>query len=187
MVVNPSNGPGAITDPNYASGIGSLGSAGISMVGYVYTGYGSRPLAEVEADLSSWARLYSGISGIFVDNMANEPGLEPYHSSVTACARWLGYNLVLGNPGTAIPEPYLGTLDATIIYENGGFPPISRLDPHGSYAGHPAKFGIIVHDVVRLDPSFVGRVKGLCEYISVTDSYHAIPTYFEQLASLLSS
>src|SRR5579883_1192685 len=39
-IINPSNGPGSY-DPNYASGITSLKQAGIIVLGYVFTGYGS--------------------------------------------------------------------------------------------------------------------------------------------------
>jgi hypothetical protein len=188
VVVNPSNGPGTKADSNYIAAIGNLKSGGIPMAGYVYTKYGSRPQADVEADLLSWSKLHPEISSIFVDNMSNKPGFESYYSGLTAYAKSLGYASVMGNPGAAIPRSYFGTVDVSIIYEHGGYPPShSRLNPDGWYSGHLSNFGMIAHDVPSLDESFIKQAAKICEYISITESYHAIPPYFDQLASLLSS
>jgi hypothetical protein len=188
MVVNPGNGPGTKVDQNYIAAIGKLKSAGIPMAGYVYTKYGARPLSDVQADVLSWSKLHPEVSAIFVDNMSNKPGYEPYYSGLTAYAKSLGYTLVMGNPGAVIPQSYFRTVDVSIIYEHGGFPPsLSKLNPYGWYANYTSNFGMIVHDVSALDEAFIKQALTVCEYISVTESYHAIPPYFQQLATLLAS
>jgi len=188
MVVNPSNGPGTKVDQNYLSAIGKLASAGVPMAGYVYTKYGARPQSEVEADVLSWSQLHPEVKSLFVDNMANKPGFEQYYSAITAYARSLGYTLVVGNPGAAIPRSYSGTVDVAVIYEHGGFPPsLSRLDPYGWYGSSPSSFGMLVHDAPALDVQFLGQAATVCGYVGVTESYHAIPPYFDQLAALLST
>jgi hypothetical protein len=186
MVVNPGNGPGTKVDQNYNAGIANLKAAGISMLGYVYTKYGSRQLSDVEADVLSWTKMHPEVTGIFVDNMSNKPGFESYYSGLTAYAKSLGFGLVMGNPGAVIPESYFRTVDVAVIYEHGGFPPsVSRLDPYGWYSKYPASFGMIVHDAPALDVPFIREAMTICEYISVTESYHAVPPYFGQLASVL--
>jgi hypothetical protein len=187
VVVNPSNGPGIKVDPNYESGIGLLTAAGISMAGYVYTKYGSRPSQAVEEDVSAWSQLYPQVTGIFVDNMSNKPGLEGYYSELTGRAKSLGFKMVMGNPGTQVPRTYLGTVDSTIVYENAGYPTsVKALDPQGWYAANSASIGMIAHDVQKLDVRFVQRAAQLAQYICVTESYHSIPPYFAEMLSGLS-
>src|SRR5580658_8587704 len=49
-----SEGPGNRIDQNYVNGIGQLHAAGISVLGYVATGYGKRALGSVKSDTGHW-------------------------------------------------------------------------------------------------------------------------------------
>lgn len=187
MVVNPGNGPGKSVDPNYSAAIETLSSAGIPMAGYVFTKYGARPLDSVVDDLSVWSKLYPKVSAIFVDNMANKPGLENYYTRLTGSAKSLGYRMVMGNPGSPIPTSYFGTVDSAVIYENFGYPKSAQaLDPEGWYSSHRGSFGMIAHGVDVLDQEFIASAARVVEFMCVTQTYHAIPPYFEQLLSTLS-
>lgn len=82
VVANPSNGPGMKANPDYVSGIDALVSSGVGMAGYVFTKYGSRPIEDVQQDLSTWSKLYPKVTSTFMDNMSNKPGHEEYYSQL---------------------------------------------------------------------------------------------------------
>mgnify|MGYP003578331757 CR=1 FL=1 len=77
-IINPNNGPGDSKDTNYVTGIQKLQSAGVVVIGYVATGYGSRSSNTVQADINTYKSLYPQITGIFFDEMSNGGGDETY-------------------------------------------------------------------------------------------------------------
>lgn len=102
-VINPADGPGTWQNPNFVTGIQSLESAGVTVLGYVWTNYGSRSLSSVEADILAYHNLY-GVGGIYADQMSNVPGFEWYYSDITSYAKSIGMWLVMGNPGADVPR-----------------------------------------------------------------------------------
>jgi hypothetical protein len=53
-VMNPDSGPGAGPDPNGVGAVQSAEAAGITVVGYVYTSYGSHSIAAAEPDINNY-------------------------------------------------------------------------------------------------------------------------------------
>ena len=117
-IVNPSDGPGWYKDPNYVSGIDSLQSAGITVVGYVWTDYGARSVASAEADIAAYRDWY-GVNGVYLDQMSNVPGYEWYYSTLNSYAKSIGMTLVVGNPGASVPSSYIGTVSSGRQRRNG--------------------------------------------------------------------
>jgi len=186
-VINPDNGPGTSQDPNYVSGIGLLHSAGVTVVGYVYTSYAARPITSVIANINSWKQMYK-VNGIFFDQMSNVPGYENYYSSLNSYAASLGYTITIGNPGAAVPASYIGTLDNILIYENVGLPSISYLSSLGY---QKSDFSSVSYGVPTIDSSFLSSSSAYLGYVYVTDQnmpnpYTTLPSYFETLVSTLS-
>lgn len=107
---NPASGPGASVDPSYTSAFASFRASGGKLLGYVATGYGTRPQALVLADLDQWIQFYP-IDGFFFDEMDNVPGAhENYYRRLYARAEQLIPNgFVVGNPGVSTSPGYLGT------------------------------------------------------------------------------
>lgn len=81
--MNPGNGPGLAVDGNYSTAVNSLRAVGGNVIGYVYTSYGSRPIADVLADVDRYDTFYN-VDGIFVDEMANTGPAERlnYYKSI---------------------------------------------------------------------------------------------------------
>lgn len=107
-IFNPASGPGTARDGNYLDGSGQgplndfINAGGISH-GYVATGFGTRNIADVKADVDAYlSGHYQGfVSGIFFDEMSNDLAdvgyyqeLNAYVQSISAGAR------TFGNPGT---------------------------------------------------------------------------------------
>ncbi len=84
LVANPASGPGTAADPQYTQAIATAHAAGQSVVGYLHTSYGTRPLAQVETDADTWYSFYPELDGIFVDETSTDPTtVAPYYQPST--------------------------------------------------------------------------------------------------------
>ncbi|MBT2520035.1 spherulation-specific family 4 protein [Arthrobacter sp. ISL-28] len=125
-VMNPGNGPGtgATANADYTRVITYCHGKAQKVIGYVYTGYGARPLAQVNADIDKYYRLYR-VDGIFLDEMsntANDPIKAYYRNLYTYIkTKTPGTEIVVGNPGVAASTAWqLGAsrvADILVIFE----------------------------------------------------------------------
>jgi Spherulation-specific family 4 len=182
-IINPNNGPGADSDPNYAEGVSNLQAAGVTVLGYVWTRYASRDLSTVRSCIEAYKNWYS-VDGVFLDEMSNVPGNEAYYSILDDYARSLGLTLTIGNPGDDIPASYVGILDTIVIYESRGLPSSSHIE--GWHLEHAkSNFAIIAYGVKSLDRSALSELSGSLGYIYVTDA--SLPNPYDTLSPHLAS
>jgi hypothetical protein len=190
-VVNPNNGPGYAVESPYLTGISQLTSAGIKVIGYVWTSYGQRPLADVQADIKRWRSQYPATTGIFLDEMDNRPGRESYYKQLTTYAKSHGFDLTMGNPGADTQPSYIGTVDLIFIYENAGLPSTTALG--GWHSSHDKKnFGIIPYAVPSMSRTFVSTARQHVGYIylqndTMPNPWDTVPPYFHDLVAALAS
>jgi hypothetical protein len=123
-IMNPFNGPGGSLDANYVAAVNAFRAAGGRVIGYVYSSYGSRPLAQVTADIDKYVAWYD-IDGIFVDEMANTGPAERlnYYKAIYNHVKGIDAQWeVMGNPGTHTIEEYLTwpAADRLMVFENVG-------------------------------------------------------------------
>jgi hypothetical protein len=187
-IINPDSGPGAGSDPNYVSGILSLQAAGVTVIGYVPTGYGSTSISAVEAMVNDYKSWYP-VTGIFFDEMSNVAGYEGYYSTLNAYAQSLGFTYTVGNPGADTIPAYIGTVDTIVIYENQGLPSISNLEGwHSGYAKD--NFAMMAYGVQSVNGSYPSAASPHVGYIYITNAqlpnpYDALPPYLAAVASAL--
>ena len=186
-VVSPDSGPGSYQDPNFLQGIRSLQGAGVKVLGYVDTAYGSDSLSSVESSVSLWKSLYAP-DGIFFDEMSNVPGLEGYYSTLGSYVHSSGMSISMGNPGTSVPDSYIGTLDILNVFESGYYPSLSFI----TYPGYPAADFALMSYGVGLDTSYIAGASGLVSWVYLTDGtvpnpYSTLPSYFSSEVATLSS
>jgi hypothetical protein len=189
-VVNPASGPGGSVSSDYTTGIRDLQAAGISVLGYVATSYGSRPVTSVEQDVNSYSSWYH-VNGTMLDEMAAAPGHEDYYQTLDAYAKSLGMTYTVGNPGQRITASYVGILDTLIIYEDGGLPDASWISsfPHGYARGN---FAVVSYGVDSLRQwSTVARISNSASYIYFTSGtlpnpYKSLPLYLIEEVYFLS-
>lgn len=190
-IVNASNGPG-VGGPNadYLVGLADVGSS-VDLIGYVYTQYGTRSIADVHADIDQWARHWSahGVRGIFVDEMSTDPADLAYYKAVYDYIHLQPeLDLVIGNPGTTPDEAYatMPVADVLIQFENEGASWASHT-PAPWTTGHPASsFGAILHSVpteAEMEDILLDAVSRNYGWIYVTDDllpnpFDTIPPYF---------
>ncbi len=195
-VVNPDSGPSTDTSTiaAYGTGIPTLTAAGVTVLGYVATTGGAKPEATAKAEIDRYKSWYTGIGGIFFDEMSTDVGGEGYYADLTAYAKAAGYTITVGNPGVDVPSAYVGAVDTILIYENTGLPTISFLG--GWHAGYDKRnFGIIPHDVSSLDLGFVASARQHVGFIYITDAgindagppnpWNSLSSYFDALLGAL--
>lgn len=187
VALNPGSGPGRSRDENYVLAAGRLQAAGITVIGYVYTSWGERRLAEVAADIARYAEWY-GLDGVMLDEFSTDIALGDYYRHVRDYVRSLGMGFVMGNPGTDIPRSFVGLATNFIIYENAGLPDKSRI---GGWHGDHGKenWSICVHGV-DLDEKKLRAASKYLGFVYLTDDtlpnpYDSVCSYLERMAEIL--
>lgn len=177
-IINPDSGPGT-RDPNYNAGVQKLQSAGISVVGYVYT----RNIASdiVTNNINEYKNWYN-VNGIFFDGMSNVAGNEDYYKHLSDYAKSLGLSLTVGNPGTDTLSSYVGTVDTLEIYDNSGLPSIDFLGGwHTNYS--KSNFSVVSYNVDSINSTYVKNIIPYVQYVYVSNS--TMPNPFGTLSNHL--
>jgi hypothetical protein len=205
VILNPGSGPGKQPDANYVKAIDRLQGAGCLTLGYVSTEYGKRETKAIDADLTTWLKLYPKIQGVFFDEMMNtdSDSAVEHQRQLTTTARSEGFWPVVCNPGTDVPTRYFEgkVADVFVVYENASWPTEKQL--HGDYFGGYSDYPIstrsaLVHSADKLDASQVRMMRHHSQWIYVTDDtlpadkpqehpWDRLPSYLPELVNLLDS
>ncbi|MBW0446159.1 hypothetical protein EN871_32395 [bacterium M00.F.Ca.ET.228.01.1.1] len=189
-ILNPHSGPGEAQDPNYAAAVGRLRAAGGKVLGYVYTSYATRSLADVVADINAYASQYE-IDGFFIDEMTSDGDTShlQYYQSIYSYIKGLNRNYTeMGNPGTNIPELYVtsATADQFVVFENTARK-YARYQPMSWQAAYP--ISLFVHIIWG---ATAAQLPGILQYakthgaggvyvtsFSRSNPYKALPEYWD--------
>ena len=151
-IINPNNGPNGCPNSDYQRGISDLRGGGVIPVGYVYTGYGTRDISAVKADVDQY-RLCFDVDGIFFDEAANTSDHLPYYQELYRYVKAQPkFKTVIINPGTPTLETYLdGTSDTVVMFE-GDPTAWANYTPAPYSAKYPARrFAALIHGVPNAD------------------------------------
>ena len=194
-IINPDSGPGVgFPNADYLRGMADLRAGGVQMIGYVFTSYGARPLTNVLADIAAYAGS-TNVAGIFLDECANTTNLLGYYTQLYAAIHsHPGFDLVVVNPGTQIPEPFVAApaTDVAVIFEHESGWPAYAADDH--VARYPsARFAALPYAVsnLALMHEFVDlAVRRNTGWIYVTDDdlpnpWDTLPAYWTNLTALV--
>jgi hypothetical protein len=179
-IVNPASGPGKQADPNYVKLLKRAGEAKkLTLIGYVATSYGKRPLQEVQADVDRWLRLYPGIHGIFFDEQASGADGVKYQAALYRYVRSKpALKLVITNPGTVCAEQYLSepAADGSCLFEAAKLFDLAALPQWtAKYPGRVAVLSYKVGDVAAMKQAIQSAVEKKIGYCYVTDAEGANP------------
>ena len=180
VVINPSGGPGSY-DSTIASWVSTLQGDGITVLGYVSTGYTLFPLSQVESQINDYVSWYN-IHGIFIDDMENVPGYEWYYADVYSYAASDGVSFVLGNPGTSVSSGYIGLFTNIGTYENSGAPSLSLIASY-TYGLPPSGWSFIAYNAGLPSQSYFDSMARYVSWVYVTDqpnSWTSLPSYMSQ-------
>jgi hypothetical protein len=188
-VINPNSGPGSSSDPTYQAGISGLAAGGIVVLGYVDTTNAQKPLANVEAEVDAYRSFYNGLQGIMFDAMSNVPGDEAYYQTLNTYVKGKGYTVTVGDPGTSVPDSFIGLLDTIVVYNDAGLPNLPALPAY--YANHPRNsFAIVSYGVPALNNAFVASARQKVGFVYMTDDtlpnpWDTLSSYFAALLAAL--
>jgi spherulation-specific family 4 protein len=189
-ILNPNSGPGTASDPNYASAVNALRTAGGKVIGYVHTSYGARSSATVLAEVNSYASFYN-LDGIFVDEMDNTLGSLNYYTGLyisikTAHPTWQ----VFGNPGTATQEQYLTgpAADVLTVFEDDGANYPAYTPSSWNFNHDRSHFGHLIYNVATaaaMQSDIDLAAARNARYVYVTDDnlpnpWDTLPSYWNQ-------
>jgi hypothetical protein len=186
--INPSSGVGSSKNTAFVNGITKLKAADITVIGYVYTDYGSRDINAIKSEISKYKDWYN-VDGIMFDEMSNSAGKIEYYRQLDDYAKSIGMTYTKGNPGADIAEGYIGTLDNFSIRETTSLGSLSSLAGwHTEY--DKSNFSFCVYAQPSLNTTYV---KDSAKYVSLmyitNDSggnpYDTVPPYFEQMLATL--
>jgi len=134
-IANPNSGPGTDVDINYEKYIQRASAYGVTIVGYIATGYGKVPASKIKSQIKKWLDMYPSIRGFFFDEQEwrekNEQGVDmiAHYSKVFADARKElskkeCQSLIISNPGMICSERYLTEAkpDVLCLYESSDKP-----------------------------------------------------------------
>lgn len=185
VTINPASGPGSSADPAYADIVRRARAAGLTLLGYVPTGYGKRSSVRVRADVDRYRRWY-GVTGIFFDEAATRTNVLGYYRTLHRRVRSAG-GLVVMNHGTPPARGYMEVSDVAVTFEGSAVDLAAATTPTWAVAYPPGRFG---HLVYAAAPEQLGgildtaRSRGVGR-IFVTDDvlanpWDTLPAYFEQ-------
>jgi hypothetical protein len=195
-IINPNSGPDTSgPSSDYVSYMAQFAAAGITMLGYVHTSYGARAISDVQADINTYASLYHGLSGIFIDEAATDSSEIPYYQEVYTAITGAGYEYDIINPGTQPDQGYLAVATSIVIFEDvasnlvNDFSSWVTCAPSASEkAGYKYRFaGMAIQATQSNMPSLITTMENSgMGFVFVTDgsaggnTYGAIPSFFAQ-------
>jgi len=193
-IINPASGPGGPPNSDYIRGLSDLRDAGITMLGYVWTNYGARPMGDVEAEVDIYAEHFQplGLSGIFFDGVNSSAAWLSYYRDLFNYAKSKGFRWVVLNPGTSIAEDYLtqGVGDVIVVYEDNYANFLNHTFP--AYVGRypPDRFAILIWGVSTLAEAqeVLRRAPGIgfvhCTDDTPPNEWDTLPAYWEEWVEL---
>jgi hypothetical protein len=180
-IVNPNSGPGSATEQRvYLPVLRSARRAGVTLIGYVFTDHGKKPLETATREVTAWKRLYGGlVSGIFLDAQAAGKESLPYYRALARHIRkeFAPAPLIIGNPGTKFDEEYLHDVvnSAACFYENSTATKRTQLSVPEFFAlGNWPRACLLAHKVTdRRDMESLVRdlMREEIGYLYVTDAH----------------
>jgi Spherulation-specific family 4 len=182
VVLNPASGTGPTRDPKYASAVQSLQSTETRVLGYVATGYGSRPAGEILAEIDRYVAWY-GVDGIFLDESSSDRAALAHYRALGEAARTDRGLMVVQNPGVVPDLGYFATADVIVTFEG----------PHSAYAERtrergqltdvpPAKIAHLIYEAPS-DASTLAVDAGKAGYVYATPG--VLPNPWGRLAPSL--
>jgi hypothetical protein len=117
MILNVDSGPGTSKLAHFATLVKLAQKAGITVIGYVPTGYGSRAAATVEAEVRDYESWYH-VNGIFLDETADTAAELPYYRTVVFYIRRVAHGAHIWlNPGDYPNRGYVALSSVLLTFE----------------------------------------------------------------------
>jgi Spherulation-specific family 4 len=167
-------------------------AAGVTILGYSSTGYGSRPLSQIEADVRHYKAWY-GVTDMFLDEVKGVASQLPYYRKLAQYIRsYTPGTSIWINPG-AYPDPSYMSVSNVVMAFEGSYAEYHNIDvPSWAFDYKSDRFantiyatsGSQVNSAINLSKT---RNAG---YVYVTDGsggnpYSSLPSYWSTEDSII--
>jgi len=193
-IINPNSGPGTGPDSSYVTYMNQMSSAGVEMVGYVHTSYGTRDITAVKADIDVYATQFPHIVGIFLDEAAaTADELSYYQELYSYIMSMPGWKYDIINPGTVPTSGYASASTQIVSFEDTASKFASSANPSFASCSNKNDFAVITYSAssssVMESAIASARSKGYYGWVYVTSGtdYNALPSYYSTMVSYIAS
>ena len=188
VILNPASGIGLSNDPVFVQAVTKLKAAGIQVVGYVFTDYNIRPIADVQKIILSYKNTYN-VDGIFLDGMG---GKLDYYQALTNYAKSIGIKFVIGNPGINVDLSYANVVDTVVVNAQAFLPNIADYANWQNSNLAKSKIAFVLNDIEAFPQDFITQVQDIAGWVYATDlggmaAWESLPSYFSQLVQALNN
>ncbi|WP_456396581.1 spherulation-specific family 4 protein [Desulfurobacterium sp.] len=189
VVLNPDaeGGPGSGEDPLYTQLIERLNEKKFLPIGYVYTTYAQRDLADVETDIDTWLELYPGIKGFFIDEVTSDNYTYDlnYYRAIYNYIKSKGNYFVVLNPGAKPTDDYFSFADNIVVFENS----YDVFKTYGCTSNFPEKSSCIIYGASEDEMKNIAASTDV-SYLYVTDDddgfpFDRLPIYWNEELEIL--
>jgi len=196
-IINPNSGPGTGPDSTYNTYMAKLNAAGVDMVGYVHTSYGTRSIATVKAEIDIWASQFPLVKGIFLDEAGNTASVLPYYQELYSYIMSMpGWKYDVINPGAVPTSGYTSAATQIVTFEDTSSKFAASANPSSASCTTKDKYSVITYGASSSGMQTAvatARSKGYYGWVYVTDAtdvcciYNALAPYYATMVSYIAS
>jgi Spherulation-specific family 4 len=183
-------GAGDAPDAHFASLVRAAKAKGVTVLGYISTVDGQRPLSEVEQEVRNYKSWY-GVTSIFLDRVSGQQAQLSYYQQMASYIH--GYNrgsAVWMNPGIYPDQAYMSVGDVVMVFEGTYAQYVSAQVPSWASDYPSSKFAHTIYDTPS---SSLASALKLAQsrnagHVYITDAsgdnpYDVLPSYWAQETS----
>jgi hypothetical protein len=196
-IINPNSGPGSGPDSTYVTYMNKLNAAGVDMIGYVHTSYGTRSISEVKAEIDIYASEFPLVKGIFLDEAgATASVLSYYQQLYTYIMGMPGWKYDVINPGAVPTSGYTSAATQIVSFEDIYSKFASSANPSGATCNNKDQYSVITYGAsssAMQSAIATARSKGYYGWVYVTDgaaggsTYNSLASYYASMVSYVAS
>jgi hypothetical protein len=193
VVINiTGSGVGDSAQAAYTTLMDNLRSAGVIVLGYVYTNFGEEASVTVQGEIDKWWNFYNAgtsattrrVHGIFFAAMSNQTAKQSYYSNLHTYARVTkGFFTTAGSAGTAVPTSFLASTcaDTIVVYEGAGVPLPSNYQQYDANADN--NVAVIPYGIASINTAWMQQMSAYAGWMYMTNDsganpYDTLPPYF---------
>jgi len=197
-IINPNSGPGNGPDSSYNTYMAKLNAAGVEMIGYVHTSYGTRDITTVKSEIDQYASEFPLVVGIFLDEAAATADQVAYYQELyTYIMSFPGWKYDVINPGTVPSSGYVNVATQIVSYEDTTSKFAASANPSFASCSDKNQYAMITYAASSsssMQSAISAAVsKGYYGWVYVTNgaaggsTYNTLSSYYAAMATYVAS
>jgi hypothetical protein len=182
------SGAGTQVDPTFVAAVDKARNAGIDVIGYDDTTYGSRAVSTVESEVRNYKAWY-GVTNIFFDQISSSNSELSYYQTIYDYVHsYSPGSTVVINPGDYPSQSYMSVGDVLMVFEGTYAQYVNATVPSWAYTYPASRFA---HTIYATSGAQWANALYLSQsrnagYVYITDGsggnpYNALPAYWSSL------